>query len=163
MNFKRLSTEFSIYDAQVSLTYIFAVVYSSVNTAFSPRAYVCCRYEPFTLRAHTRAYARITRAYVRVVWTRPITLRRAQLVSATSDLSRIYRLGMFSHPGHPFYPQRDGKWVLAKVRWRCAAGKWRQWLISFVDKSRWCHVKLCSASLTRVVGLSERLRDDYRV
>ena len=57
-----------------------------------------------------------------------------------------------------FYPQRDGKWVPAKVRWRSAAEEQRQiWSIPFVDK-RVDEVKLCDPSLTRAI--LQRLRGE---
>ena len=68
-----------------------------------------------------------------------VTLRRARLVLGwVTVCGRINHLSLAepaTQLNSAFYPQRDGKWEPAKVRWRSAAGEQRQvWFISLVDK-----------------------------
>jgi len=82
-----------------------------------------------------------------------ITLRRARLV-----LGRVTVCGRVNHlrlwpatqANSAFYPKRDGKWVLAKGRWRSAAGSkgrygsFHLWINVWVEgKTVWSLVNRC--------------------
>jgi len=55
-----------------------------------------------------------------------VTLRRARLVLGwVTVCGRVNHLGLWqaTQANSAFYPQWDGKWVSAKVRWCSAAGQ----------------------------------------
>jgi len=55
-----------------------------------------------------------------------VTLRRTQLVLGwVTVCGRVNHIGLWpaTQANSAFYPQWDGKWVPAKVRWRSAAGE----------------------------------------
>jgi len=89
------------------------------------------------------------------MWHSVRFLRHPQLSSFSSSLSNLLR-NMYipsiptSQANSAFYPQQDGKSVPAKVRWRSAAGEWRQvWFVPLVDarvvagKTAWSLVNTC--------------------
>jgi len=67
-----------------------------------------------------------------------VALRRARLVLGWVTVFGRQTTSVFhqaTQANSASYPQRDGKWVPAKVRWCSAAGEQRQvWFIQLVDK-----------------------------
>jgi len=55
-----------------------------------------------------------------------VTLRRARLVLRwVTVCGRVDHIGLLpaTQANSAFYPQRDGRWLPVKVRWRSAAGE----------------------------------------